>query len=54
MQSCTLEGWTEIMINMQIRTNEYLWIFNFFIVFIGTFIITNLVMADLVINFFKA
>jgi hypothetical protein len=53
-QSCTLEGWTEIMIDLQITYNFYTWIYSFVLVFIGSFVVINLILAVVAIKFLQA
>lgn len=53
-QSCTLEGWTEIMINLQILFGEYIWIYQMLVVIFGAYIIINLVLAVVTIRFVQA
>jgi hypothetical protein len=50
-QSVTLEGWVQIMYFLQLTTNRYVWVFNFVLVFLGSFFIINLVLAVVAINF---
>lgn len=47
----TLEGWTELMIYLQITVNYYVWIYNVTLAFIGAFVVVNLVLAVVAIKF---
>jgi hypothetical protein len=49
-----LEGWTEIMIDLQITYNFYTWIYSFVLVFIGSFVVINLILAVVAIKFLQA
>jgi hypothetical protein len=53
-QTCTLEGWTQIMILQQMSGEEITWIYNFLIAFIGSFVIINLLLAIVVIKFIQS
>jgi len=53
-QQCTQEGWTDIMIDLQIRYGEFIWLWVFAYIVIGTYIIINLVLAVVTIRFVQA
>jgi hypothetical protein len=50
-QTTTLEGWTEQMQDLQNTMDKYLWLYSFALVFFGSLIIINLVLAVVTIRF---
>lgn len=48
-----MEGWTELMIYLQITVNYYVWIYNVTMAFVGAFVVVNLVMAIVAIKFIQ-
>ena len=50
-QILTLEGWTEMMIDGQMTVNTHTWVFNVFLAAVGNFILINLLLAIVSIEF---
>jgi hypothetical protein len=53
-QTTTLEGWTEQMQDLQNTMDKYIWLYSFLLVFFGSLIIINLVLAVVTIRFVQA
>lgn len=50
----TLEGWSFLMVNLQITVNYYAWIYCISLCFIGALIVVNLVLAVVAIRFLQS
>ena len=47
-----MEGWTELMMDLEVTVSDFVFIYSCVLVFIGAFIVVNLIMAVVAIKFF--